>query len=257
MAGAGVLAGVGGGSYRGPMTADTADTAVKGQARPRTYGPVQVPKTLGLARWEWHRALADGLIPPPGVPAGATGARWTQAQMDGLLARRDEIKAKVGDVADLGAWQAAEVLAERLGVDVDPDAVVELARTGLIDKAGFYKGHRLYSGRSIAAFRDVAAFTEAAVAGRKLTSEQAAAYLRIRRLDFDRLVRAEWVKPSGSYQGQWSSTVLVFRTGSLDALAADPRIDLAAVRATPKGRPSPLAALLRAPAAAGALSPGS
>lgn len=228
---------VGGRSYRGPMT-----TAARA-AKPRTYGPVQVPKALGLARWEWQRAIADGLIPAEAVPAGAGCARWTQDQLDDLLERRDEIKNKIGDVGDLGAWNAAEVLSDRLGVDADPDAVVELARAGLIERAGFYKHHQLYSGRSIAAFRDAEAYRAAAVTGAQLNSDQAAAYMEIRRPDFDHLFRAVRIKAVGSYKGQWNSTVLVFRRGDLDALLADPAYDWPAIRATPRGRPSPLAKL--------------
>lgn len=207
--------------------------------RPKTFGPMQFPKALGMARWEFARALDDGLI-----PAAGEGGRWPAVVVDAALAQLAEIREKVGDVADVGAWQAAEVLAERLGVEVDRDAVLELARDGRIRKLGFYKGHRLYSGQSIAAFRDVEAFKAAAVVGRRLTSEQAAGYLEIRRVDFDHLVRVERVKSCSWYRGQWSSVVLMFRTGDLDELLVDPELDWAAVRATPKGRPSPFAGLV-------------
>jgi hypothetical protein len=206
----------------------------------RDYGPRQFPDALGLAGWEFARALDDGLIPPAGP-----GGRWPAEVVDAARAQLAEIRAKVGDLADVGAWQAAEALAERLGVEVDRDAVVELARAGVIARAGSYKGHPLYCGRSIAAFRDVEAFKAAAVAGRRQNSEQAAGYLQIRRVDFDHLVRAERIKSCGWYWGQWSSKVLLFRTGDLDALLADPAYDWPAVRATPRGRPSPLAALTR------------
>jgi hypothetical protein len=212
------------------------DTAAK---RPKTFGPVQFPRALGLARWEWERALADGLIPPAGE-----GGRWPAEQVDAALEQLAEIKAKIGDVCDLGSWQAAEVLAERLGVPVDRDAVLELARAGLIADTGTrYKGHRLYSGRSIAAFRDAEAFRAAAVVGRRLTSEQAADHMGIRRPDFEHLVRAGRVRKVGGYRGQWSSWVLLFRVGDLDALLADPAYDWPAIRATPRGRPSVLAKL--------------
>lgn len=222
------------------MTADTAAGKVR---RARTYGPVQVPKALGLARWEWQRAVDDGLIPEPAVPAGEGCARWTQDQLDALLEQRDTIKNKIGDVGDLGAWSAAEVLADRLGVDADPDAVVELARAGLIERAGFYKHHRLYSGRSIAAFRDAEAYRAAAVTGAQLNTDAAAKYMKIRRLDFEHLFRAGRIKAVGEYRGQWKSWVMLWRRGDLDALLADPAYDWPAIRATPKGRPSVLAKL--------------
>lgn len=177
------------------------------------------------------------------MPAGQGCARWTQAQLDDLLTRRDEIKAKIGDLADLGAWAAGEALTERLGVEVDADTVVELARAGLIERAGLYKGNRLYSGRSLAAFRDPDAARAASVTGRQLNSDAAAAYMKIRRPDFDHLVRAGRIKRVAWYRGQWSSVVNVYRVGDLDALLADETYDWPAVRATPPGRPSPLAKL--------------
>lgn len=209
----------------------------------RDYGPRQFPDALGLAGWEFARALDDGLIPP----AGSNG-RWPAATLDDARARLDEIRAKVGDVPDLGAYRAAEVLAERLGVDVDPDAVVELARLGRIREAGDYKGHTLYSGRDLAAFRDRDAFTAAARTGKQRTRDDAAAYLQVRPVDVDHLIAARWLVPIARVHSGWqrrrdTPNVLLFRTGDLDDLLKDPAIDWAAVRATPKGRPSPLAAL--------------
>lgn len=220
------------------MTTDARPTR-----RPKTYGPVQLPKLLGLARWEWQRALDDGLIPPPEVPAGEGCARWTREQADALLEQRDTIKNKVGDVCDLGAWNAAEVLSDRLGVVADPDAVVELARLGLIEKAGWYKRHQLYSGRSIAAFRDAEAYRAAQLSGGQLNSDQAAAHMKIRRVDFDHLYRAGRIKHVSSYRGQFSTVVLLFRRGDLDALLADESYDWPTIQALRPGQRSPLAKL--------------
>jgi len=211
--------------------------------RGRTYGPRQFPDSLGLSGWEFARALADGLIPPAG-PDG----RWPAEVVEDARGRLDEIRARIGDVPDLGASRAAEVLAQRLGVDVDPDAVVELARAGLIERAGSYKGHRLYSGRSVAAFRDRDAFTAAARTGWQRTRDEAAAYLRVRPVDVGHLVRAGRLRPVARVHSGWqrrreAPAVQLFRTGDLDELLADPTIDWAAVRATPPGRRSPLADL--------------
>ncbi|WP_183091712.1 hypothetical protein [Streptomyces radicis] len=42
----------------------------------------------------------------------------------------EEIRAEVGELPDLGAVRAADILRERLGIPVTPDAVIELGRVG-------------------------------------------------------------------------------------------------------------------------------
>lgn len=209
----------------------------------RDYGPRQFPDRLGLAMWEFERARADGLIPPPG-PTG----RWPSAVVDDVHTQLDEIRAKVGDLPDLGATRAAAELAFRLTVDVDPDTIVELARLGHITEAGYYKEWPLYCGRSIAAFRNLEVLTAAAKTGRQRDRAAAAAYLEIRLSDLEHLIRSQWLKPirwvhSGWQRRRDSPAVPLFRTGDLDGLLGHPAIDWAAVRATPPGRPSPLAQL--------------
>ncbi|HEX5205926.1 MAG TPA: hypothetical protein VFW27_38855, partial [Actinoplanes sp.] len=87
-----------------------------------------------------------------------------------------------------------------------------------------------------------------------LGPDQAAERLRIRRADWDHVVRAGWAHPA-----QWVSVrfgtskagavdVPLYRTADVDAVpGAHPEVDWDAVRATPKGRRSLLA---RVPAAA-------
>ncbi|WP_336319774.1 hypothetical protein [Streptomyces lavendofoliae] len=55
------------------------------------------------------------------------------------------------------ATRAAELLAQRFGVPVAPDAVAELHRTGHIPYAGSYKGHPLYEGLALERLTDRAA----------------------------------------------------------------------------------------------------
>lgn len=211
----------------------------------RDYGPRQFPDALGLAQWEFQRALDDGLI----CPAGPDG-RWPASVVDDARARLAEIREKVGDVADVGAVRAAEILAERLGVEADPDAVAELARTGRIRQAGDYKGNALYSGRDLAAFRDRDAYAAACRTGRQMDRTAVAAYLEVRPSDVEHLIRSQWLVPvrwvhSGWQRRRESPEVPLFRAGDLDVLLAHPGIDWPQVRATPRGRPSPLARLPR------------
>jgi hypothetical protein len=214
--------------------------------RPASYGPVQMSAYLGICQWQVERAVNLGLIPAP----DRSPRRWSTAVVDGVQARLEEVLARVGTVPDVGAVRAAEVLAERLGVDVEPDTVIELARKGLLAEAGDYKSHPLYSGLDLDAFDDRQALATAAHDGRMLTADAASDYLKIRRSDFDHLTRTRWLEPARYGLSAWSRRrdrpdVPLYRAGDLDVLAHHPAIDWDAVRATPKGRPSPLSRLTR------------
>jgi hypothetical protein len=204
---------------------------------------------LGLPQWQVQRALHAGLIPPPDPATGRWAEDAVPADLEGFRAR---VSAEVGSVPDVGAGRAAQVLSARLGMVVTPDGVRELAYRGLIGQVGWYKHHPLYDGQALEAFTDTAAATEATWAGQLRTATSAAAYLRIRRSDFDHLTRAGLLKPAEWGRGVWDRrgafSVPLYRTGDLDALAARSDIDWAAVRATRPGHRSPLATL---PTAAG------
>jgi hypothetical protein len=74
----------------------------------------------------------------------------------------------VGAVPDLGAVRAAQLLAERFGLDVDPDVLVALNRVGAIPVAGEYKDWPLYNGRALERFDDRAVLERAIRTGRLL-----------------------------------------------------------------------------------------
>jgi hypothetical protein len=216
----------------------------------KTYGPVQFPDHLGLQTWEFQRALDLDLIPPPDA-----GGRWpadvVAAAHEGLA----EIRAAIGTQPDVGQWRAAEMLSERLGVEVTADAVRELARTGAIPVAGEYKGSPLYSGLALEKFNDRAAVTAAAESGKLLMKDAAAAYLRIRLVDLEHLLRAGLLTEahrvrSGHQRRRAYPAVVLLRRGDLDDLLASPDIDWPTVRSTPKGRQSVLASLPTRQAAA-------
>jgi hypothetical protein len=134
-------------------------------------------------------------------------------------------------------------------VAVTGNGVAELARRGLLPVTGDYKGWPLYDGRALEALTDAGAAVEATRAGRLRTADESAAYLRIRRSDFGRLIRVGLLKPSvwghGPFDRRGRFSVPLYRTGDLDDLAARPGIDWDwdAVRAVPAGHRSPLAAL--------------
>ena len=216
-------------------------------SRRSDYGSVQFATFLGLEVWQFSPARQAGLIPCPDRPCD----RWSAQAAGAALARAGEIRQAAGSVPDVGAVRAAEVLSVRLGAVVTGDGVAELARHGRIPVTGHFKGWPLYDGRALEAFTDLAAAVEATWAGHLRTAAQSAAYLRIRRCDLDHLTRAGLLTPTGWGHGPFDRrgrfSVPLYRTGDLDHLAARAGIDWQAVRATPLGRRSPLAALPSAP----------
>ncbi len=204
-----------------------------------TYGPIQMPDRLGLSQAQLARAVRMGLIPPAD---DATG-RWPAAVFQATLARVEEIRAQVGELPDLGAVRAADVLQERLGVPVTPDAVIELGRARQLPVVGEHKGHLLYDGRALELFSDRAALERAKRDGRLLVREEVAEELRIRLSDADHLVRSGRLRPAAYTRSRWRAEIPLYRAGDVAALERAEDIDWEAVRTTPKGRRSPLAAL--------------
>nr|WP_237308077.1 hypothetical protein [Streptomyces sp. SAT1] len=90
-----------------------------------------------------------------------------------------------------------------------------------------------------------------------LGPEQAAARLRVRRADFDHMVRLGWVRSPQSIEVRFGTSragavdVALYTTASVDAVVpAHPEVDWEQLRAVEKGRRSPLASLRTAPASA-------
>ncbi|MGA4844669.1 hypothetical protein [Streptomyces sp. G45] len=223
---------------------------------PKDYGPIQFPDRIGFALWRFERALKKGLIPP----ADVGGCRWSAAVVDEVAARAEEIRAATGTLPDMGAGRAADVLSERFGIEVHSEVLIELDRVGLIESVGEYKGYDLYDGQALEHFNDRAALERAQRDGKLLTRTDAAAHLGIRASDIEHLINAKWLEPTiwvrnSRHPRRAAPTVPLFRVGDLDLLAVHPAIDWDEVKATPKGRPSPLAKLTpRAPVDADAVA---
>ncbi|UQI49837.1 hypothetical protein M1P56_35700 (plasmid) [Streptomyces sp. HU2014] len=110
---------------------------------------------------------------------------------------------------------------------------------------GDYKGHTLYCGLTLEHFTDRRKVERASRAGHLHTRDEAARILRLRAADFDHLLRAGLLTHSETTVSSWHkhTVVRLYRQADLDRVLRSPRVDFEAVRATPKGRPSPLAAL--------------
>ncbi|MFI6819222.1 hypothetical protein ACIBG7_43025 [Nonomuraea sp. NPDC050328] len=204
----------------------------------------QLRELLGLRHWQLERALTLGLIPPMDRSRG-----WSADLVNELAARAEQIHAGVGFIPDSGATRAAEALTRRFGVEVNPDAVSELGRRGVIPVVGEYKGWPIYCGLALERLHlDPAQLEQAATEGQLLMAAQAAEWLRVRETDFAHLVRVGRIAPArysrcGHLPKSVAPDVPLYRVGDLTALAADASLDWAAARAAGRGARSPFAAL--------------
>lgn len=146
---------------------------------------------------------------------------------------------------DVGANRAEEHLAERFNMTVHPGTAAELARRGHLSVVGDHKGHPLYCGLALERFTDRRKVSRASAAGQLHMRDAAARVLGLRASDFDHLVRAGLLTHAATARSGWNKhdVVLLYRQADLDRLARSRRIDWSAVRETPTGRRSPLAAL--------------
>ncbi len=208
------------------------------------HTPDQLAEALGWSGRQLDDARRLGLIPAPDVVRPKQlGPRWSPTAVRDLRARRDALTMDLA-MGALGSSRLAEQMAARLGVDVDPDAVAELSRMGLIPHAGTFKGHNLYAVWAALRVTDLAVLAQAAVSGHLHTTDRVLMVLNVRSSDLDHLVRQGWLRPARWADNPWLSkragagTVPLYRHGDLVALLAYPGIDWDRVRATPPGRRS-------------------
>lgn len=208
------------------------------------YGPQQLRDLLGLTQWQFDRARQSHTLPPPDAPAG----KWTGDVARRLYAARVGLRRHAGSVPDLGAERAADYLTGRLGVDVYPHAVHELAHQGRLLAVDDYKGNPIYCGRTLETWTAVDEIEQANIVGERFTADLAAERLGIRRADFDHLTRLGWITPVAWGRGPYTAKkyrpdVPLYRAGDITDLLNHPDIDWPAVRAVRKGARSPLANL--------------
>ncbi|MFD9965031.1 exonuclease domain-containing protein [Amycolatopsis sp. NPDC058986] len=80
---------------------------------------------VGLARWQFERAEAAGMLPQPGHARG-----WLPEQLDAVRQLVPVIVERFGAEHPIGAGRCADRLGERLGLDVEPADIVALAAAG-------------------------------------------------------------------------------------------------------------------------------
>lgn len=156
-----------------------------------------------------------------------------------------------GAIPDLGAHRAAEILSARLGVIVTSDGVVELSRRGMLQHAGWYKDWPLYDGqgdRGVRGPRDSGGSQPGREPAHRRRRREVPAHpaRRLRSPDPSRAAGASGLGPRPVGPARPIQRAAVSQ-GDLDDLSAHTDIDWHAVRSTPAGRRSQLAAPPTAP----------
>lgn len=221
------------------------------------YDATQATKRLRVsaAAFRWARHI--GLVPDP----DASSWQWSRAAVEALDA--DEIRAALPSPPIPGGV-AANRIADALGT---PNTAGEKAnvtsfvvrrfieRELLTELSANPEGSLLHPAQVAEVCRreDLA---DLVAADTPLGPDQAAARLGVRRADFDWMLRLDWIRPAESIEVRFGTSragavdVPLYTTQSVDALPARTNIDWEQLRAVPKGRRSPLAALARQTAAA-------
>ncbi|MFF4534137.1 hypothetical protein ACFY1P_33310 [Streptomyces sp. NPDC001407] len=212
-------------------------------------GRLRVPITA--FRWARH----TGLVPVP----DADSYRWSRAAVEAMDA--GAIRAALPQEPMPGGV-AADRIAEALGTpnvpgekaNVTSFVVRRLVARGLLtDLSGNPEGTLHHPGQvaEVCARKDLAGFV---AANTPLGPDQAAVRLGVRRVDFDWMVRLDWIRHTETIEVRFGTSragavdVPLYRTAAVDALpAAHPEVDWKQLRTVEKGRRSPLAALAKQP----------
>ncbi|MGW3494823.1 hypothetical protein [Streptomyces sp. NPDC001020] len=219
------------------------------------YDAGQAAKRLKVPAAAFRWARHTGLIPAPDV----SSSRWSRAAVEALDA--DAIRGAMSS-PPISSGAAADRIADALGTP-NPTAYGERAnvttfvvrrfvdRGLLVDLSANPDGTLNHPDQvaEVCRRKDLA---DLVTADTPLGPEQAATRLRVRRADFDHMVRLGWVRSPQSIEVRFGTS----RAGAVDValyttgVPAHPEIDWEQLRAVEKGRRSPLASLRPAPAPA-------
>ncbi len=205
-------------------------------------------------RWARH----TGLIPAPDVPS----SRWSRAAVEALDA--DTIQVAM-PTPPISGGAAADRIADALGTpnptthgekaNVTAFVVRRFVDRGLLVDLSANPDGTLHHPGQVAEVCRREDLADLAAADTPLGPEQAAARLRVRRADFDHMVRLGWVRSPQSIEVRFGTSragavdVALYTTASVDAVPAEhPEVDWERLRTVEKGRRSPLAALRPEPA---------
>ncbi|MDW4903065.1 hypothetical protein RB625_32130 [Streptomyces californicus] len=220
------------------------------------YDTSQAAKRLKVPVTAFRWARHAGLVPDPDVPP----SRWSRAAVEALDAAAIDAAMPAGPISGSAA---ADRIADALGAPnvsglkafVTAFVVRRFVDRGLlVDLSTNPDGLLLHPGQvaEVCRLKDLA---DLVAADTPLGPEQAAARLRVRRVDFDHMVRLGWVRSPQSIEVRFGTSragavdVALYTTASVDAVPAEhPEVDWEQLRAVEKGRRSPLASLRPEPA---------
>lgn len=221
------------------------------------YDASQAAKRLRVPMAGFRWARHTGLIPDP----DASPYRWSRAALEALDA--DAVRAAMPLPAISGS-AAADRIADALGTP-NPAAYGEKAHVtafvvrrfvdrGLLVDLSANPDGTLHNPDQVDQVGQREDLADLVAADTPLGPEQAAARLRVRRTDFDHMVRLGWIRSPQSIEVRFGTSragavdIALYTTASVDALVpAHPEVDWEQLRAMGKGRRSPLASLRPAP----------
>ncbi|MFH8610981.1 hypothetical protein ACH4D5_26245 [Streptomyces sp. NPDC018029] len=227
------------------------------RVRRAEYDATQATKRLKVSAAAFRWARHTGLIPAP----DASSWQWSRAAVEALDA--DAIRAAMPS-PPISGGAAADRIANALGTpnpttygeraNVTAFVVRRLVDPGLLVDLSANPDGTLHHPDQVDQVCRREDLADLVAADTPLGPEQAAARLRVRRADFDHMVRLEWVRSPQSIEARFATSragavdVALYTTACVDAvIPAHPEVDWE-LRAVEKGRRSPLAALRPAPA---------
>ncbi|WP_198533927.1 hypothetical protein [Streptomyces odonnellii] len=224
------------------------------------YDAGQAAKRLKVPAAAFRWARHAGLIPDPDV----SSSQWSRAAVEALDAAA--IRAAMSS-PPISGGAAADRIADALGTP-NPTAYGESANVtafvvrrfvdrGLLADLSANPDGTLHHPDQVDQVCRRTDLADLVAADTPLGPEQAAARLRVRRVDWDHMVRLGWVRSPQSIEVRFGTSragavdVALYTTASVDAvIPAHPEVDWEQLRAVEKGRRSPLASLCPAPATA-------
>ncbi|CAL9672985.1 hypothetical protein [Streptomyces sp. enrichment culture] len=222
------------------------------------YDAGQAAKRLKVPAAAFRWARHTGLIPAP----DASSHQWSRAAVEALNA--DAIRAAM-PTPPISGGAAADRIADALGTpnpttygeraNVTAFVVRRFVDRGLLVDLSANPDGTLHHPDQVAEVCRREDLADLVAADTPLGPEQAAARLRVRRADFDHMVRLGWVRSPQSIEVRFGSSragavdVALYTTASVDAVPAEhPEVDWEQLRTVEKGRRSPLTSLRPEPA---------
>ncbi|MEV7889926.1 hypothetical protein ACWD3I_47025 [Streptomyces sp. NPDC002817] len=216
------------------------------------YDETQATKRLRVPAAAFRWARHTGLVPAP----DASNWQWSRAAVEALDA--DAIRAALPSPPIPGGV-AADRIADTLGTPNTPGekaivpsfVVRRFIGRGLLTELSANPDGSLLHPDQVAQVCRREDLADLVAADTPLGPDQAAARLQVRRAEFDWMLRLGWIKPAETIEVRFGTSragavdVPLYTTQSVAALAARTDIDWEQLRTVPKGRRSPLAALVR------------